>query len=55
MNLKSLVELFKCFSPVTQVAMIGFALAVIVLLVFCPTAGTGIIAFLVALKMLLRQ
>jgi hypothetical protein len=52
MSLKNIIEQFKRLPPTTQVALVVFALTVIVLLVFFPSAGTSIITFLVALKML---
>ena len=55
MSLKSGLEHFKRFPPVTQVALIVLALVVVVLLAVYPAAGTAIISFLVALKMLLKQ
>ena len=51
MNLKQVVEQLRRLPPATQVALIGFALAVVALLVVYPEAGTSIITFLVALKM----
>ena len=55
MSFKHGIEQFKQLSPATQVALIVFVLAVVVMLVFYPAAGTSIIAFLVALKMLGAQ
>jgi hypothetical protein len=52
MNLKQLVEDFQQLSPATQVALLAFALVIVVLMVFFPAAGTSIMTFLVALKML---
>ncbi len=46
------LEEFKQLSPVTQVALVIFALAMVLLLVAFPTSGTSIITFLAALKML---
>ena len=46
------LEEFKQLSPATQVALVIFALAMVLLLVAFPTSGTSIIAFLAALKML---
>jgi len=54
-NLKHFIEQFKLLSPITQVTLIVFAGMVIVLLVFFPSAGTSIITFLLALKMLVTQ
>ncbi len=55
MSFKHNIEQFKQLSPTTQVALIVFVLAVFVLLVIYPAAGTSIITFLVALKMLGAQ
>jgi cell division protein FtsW (lipid II flippase) len=55
MGLKQDVEHFKQLPPVTQVALVVFALVVVVLLVVYPAAGTSLITFLVALKMLLTR
>lgn len=55
MSLKSVVEQFKRLPPATQVALVVFALTVVALLVFFPSAGTSIITFLVALKVLNNQ
>ncbi len=55
MNPKQLVEDFQQLSPATQVALVVFALVVIVLLVVFPAAGTTLITFLVGLKMLLGR
>jgi hypothetical protein len=55
MSLKQLVEQLKGLSPATQVALVVFTLVIVVLLVVYPTAGTSIIAFLVALKMLITR
>ena len=55
MNLEHLTDQFKQLSPATQVALVVFALVVVVLLVLYPAAGTSIIAFLVAFKMLNNQ
>lgn len=55
MSLLRIVEEFKRLPPATQMALVIFALTVIVLLVFFPSAGTSIITFLVALKMLDNQ
>jgi hypothetical protein len=52
MSLKNITEQFKRLPPATQVALVVFALTVVALLVFFPSAGTSIITFLVALKML---
>ncbi len=46
------LEEFKQFSPVTQVALVIFALLMVLLLVTYPTSGTSIITFLAALKIL---
>ncbi len=46
------LEEFKQLSPATQVALVIFALTMVLLLVAFPTSGTSIIAFLAALKML---
>jgi len=46
------LEEFKQLSPATQIALVIFALAMVLLLVAFPTSGTSIIAFLAALKML---
>jgi hypothetical protein len=46
------LEEFKQLSPFTQVALVLFALAMVLLLMAFPTSGTSIIAFLAALKML---
>jgi hypothetical protein len=45
-------EKFKQLSPVTQVALIILALAMVLVLVAFPATGTSIITFLAALKML---
>jgi hypothetical protein len=50
MQPKQLIKEFKQLAPATQVALIAFALALIVLLVVFPAAGTSIITFLVALR-----
>ncbi len=50
-----LIEQFKRLPTVTQVALVLFALVVVVLLAVYPAAGTSIIAFLVAIKMLTKQ
>ncbi len=55
MSLKNIIEQLKHLPPATQVALVAFVLTVVVLLVFFPSAGTSIIAFLVALKMLANQ
>ncbi len=55
MNLKQAFEEFKQFPPATQLVLIVFALIMMVLLVIFPTAGTSIMTFLVALKMLTTQ
>lgn len=52
MNLKYIVEQFKRLAPITQIALIIFALIVIVLVMYYPAAGSSIIAFLIALKTL---
>ncbi len=52
MSVKQLVEHFKRLPPTTQVSLVIFALIVVVLLVIYPAAGTSIVTFLVALKML---
>ncbi len=52
MSFKQGIEQFKQLSSATQVVLIVFVLAVVVLLVFYPAAGTSIVTFLVALKML---
>ena len=52
MSFKSVIEQFKQLSPATQVALIVLVLGVVILLVIYPAAGTSIITFLVALKML---
>ena len=43
---------FKQLPPVTQVALVIFTSAMLLLLVAVPTSSTSIITFLVALKML---
>jgi hypothetical protein len=55
MSVKQLVEDFQQLPPATQVALVVFMLLVVVLVVFFPAAGTSIITFLVALKMLASQ
>ena len=55
MSVRQLVEDFKQLPPATQVALVVFVLLVVVLLVFFPAAGTSMITFLVALKMLTTQ
>jgi hypothetical protein len=55
MSVRQLVEDFQQLPPATQVALVVFVLLVVVLLVFFPAAGTSIITFLVALKMLATQ
>jgi hypothetical protein len=55
MNLKQLVEDFQQLSPALQVALLAFALMIVVLLVFFPAAGTSIITFLIGLKMLVSK
>jgi len=45
-----MIKEFKQLAPATQVALIAFALALIVLLVVFPAAGTSIITFLIALR-----
>jgi hypothetical protein len=55
MNLKQFVEHYRQLPLPTQVALVVFALTVIVLVVFFPTAGTSIITFLVAFKLFLTQ
>jgi hypothetical protein len=52
MHLKEALEEFKQFSPATQIVLVLCALALLVLLVVVPTAGTSILAFLVAIKAL---
>jgi hypothetical protein len=52
MDWKHLFEEFKQLSPVTQVALVVFMLAMVLLLSVYPASGTSIITFLVALKML---
>jgi hypothetical protein len=52
MQLKEALEAFKQLPPATQIILVFFALALLVLLVVVPTAGTSILAFLVALKTL---
>jgi len=52
MNRPHWLEEFKQLSPFTQVALILFALAMVLLLIAFPTSGTSIITFLAALKML---
>jgi hypothetical protein len=46
------LEEFEQLSPFTQVALVIFALAMVLLLIAFPTSGTSIITFLAALKML---
>ena len=55
MRVKQGVEYFQHLPLATQVALIVFALVVVMLLAIYPTAGTSIIAFLVALKMLITR
>lgn len=45
-------EKFKRLSSVTQVTLVIFALALVLLLIAFPASGTSIITFLAALKML---
>jgi hypothetical protein len=52
MNIKQTLEELKQLPPATQIAVILFALVLLVLLAVIPTLGTSIIAFLVALKTL---
>ena len=52
MTPKEAFEAFKQLPPATQVAMVFFALVLLVLLAVVPTLGTSILAFLVALKTL---
>lgn len=55
MSVKQLIEHFKWLPSATQVALVILALVVVVLLVIYPAAGTSIITFLVALKMLITR
>ncbi len=55
MNMISIAKQFKQLASVTQIALIILALVVIVLLVYCPAAGSSIIAFLIALKALFSR
>ncbi len=55
MNPKQLAEGFQQLPSATQVALVILALVIVVLLVVYPTAGTSIITFLVALKVLATQ
>lgn len=52
MHLKEALEEFKQFSPATQIVLVVCTLALLMLLVVFPTAGTSILAFLVAIKTL---
>ncbi len=52
MHLKEVLEEFKQLPPATQVVIILVVLGLFVLLVLVPTAGTSILAFLVAIKAL---
>jgi hypothetical protein len=55
MDLKYLTEQFKRLTPITQIALIILALVVIALVIYYPTAGSSIIAFLIALKTLFTK
>lgn len=52
MDCKHWFKEFQQLSPVTQVTLVVFALAIVLLLAVVPTSGTSIITFLMALKML---
>jgi hypothetical protein len=52
MNMKQTFEELKQLPPATQVALVLFALVLVLLLAFVPTVGTSILAFLVAFKTL---
>jgi len=52
MNLKQVLEELKQLPPATQVALVLFVLALVLLLAFVPTMGASVLAFLVALKAL---
>jgi hypothetical protein len=52
MDMTHWLEEFKQLTPFTQIALILFAMAMVVLLIAFPTSGTSIITFLAALKML---
>lgn len=52
MHLKDLLEELKQLPPATQVVAVFVASGVLALVILVPTAGTSILAFLVALKAL---
>lgn len=52
MHLKDLLEELKQLPPATQVVLVLVASGVLALVILVPTAGTSILAFLVALKAL---